>query len=137
MRAGVVSVVRALLILGLAVGLALSCWGQQPGEVQPSVTPPNPEGSTTARSVHGVVVNSKGSPVPGAIVLLKDMKTLQVRSFIAQQDGKYRFYGLSTDVNYQLRAEHQGETSKTKTVSVFDSRKMVKLDLKLSKKMKS
>jgi hypothetical protein len=105
--------------------------------MQPSVTPPNPEASSTVRSVHGVVLNSKGAPVPGAIVLLKDMKTLQVRSFIAQQDGKYRFYGLSTDVNYQLRAEHQGETSKTKTVSVFDSRKMVKLDLKVSKKMKS
>lgn len=65
------------------------------------------------------------------------MKTLQVRSFIAQQDGKYRFYGLSTDVNYQLRAEHAGEISKTKTVGVFDSHKLVKLDLKLSKKMKS
>jgi hypothetical protein len=129
--------VRTLVILGLAVGLALGCWGQQPGEMQPSVTPPNPEGGSTVRTVHGVVVNGKGAPVPGAIVLLKDMKTLQVRSFIAQQDGKYRFYGLNPDVNYQLRAEYQGQTSKTKTVSVFDSRKMVKLDLKLSKKMKS
>jgi hypothetical protein len=105
--------------------------------MQPSVTPPTPEGPTTTRSVQGIVTNRNGSPVPGAIVLLKDMKTLQVRSFIAQQDGKYRFYGLSSDVNYQLRAEHQGESSKTKTVSVFDSRKIVKLNLKLSQKMKS
>ena len=74
--------------------------------------------------------------MPGAIVLLKDTKTLQVRSYIAQQDGKYHFYGLSTDVNYQLRAEHNGTTSKIKTVSVFDSHRNVHLDLKLIKKMK-
>lgn len=83
------------------------------------------------------MLNRNGAPVAGAIVLLKDMKTLQVRSFIAQQDGKYRFYGLSTDVDYQVRAQHQGETSKTKTITVFDSRKIVNLNLKLSQKMKS
>ena len=42
--------------------------------------------------------------VPGAIVLLKNGKTLQVRSYVAQSDGAYHFYGLSTDVNWQLRA---------------------------------
>ena len=67
-------------------------------------------------------------------MLLKDAKTLQVRSFIAQQDGKYHFYGLSTDVNWQLRAEADGMTSKTKTVSVFDSHSKVLLNLKLDKK---
>ena len=76
-----------------------------------------------------------GTPVPGAVVLLKNGKTLQVRSFITQQDGRYRFYGLSTDVNWELRAEANGVTSKTKTVSVFDSHTQVRLDLKLVKKM--
>jgi len=60
---------------------------------------------------------------------------LQVRSYIAQNDGQYHFFGLSTDVNYSLRAEGQGKTSKVKTVSVFDSHKRVKLDLKLTKKV--
>lgn len=134
MRASVSSVVRTLFILSLVLaGLVLPCYGQ----IQPSVTPATPEGPTTTRSVEGVVLNRNGAPVAGAIVLLKDMKTLQVRSFIAQQDGKYRFYGLSTDVDYQVRAQHQGETSKTKTITVFDSRKIVNLNLKLSQKMKS
>lgn len=75
--------------------------------------------------------------MPGAIVLLKDTKTLQVRSYIAQQDGRYHFYGLSTDINYQVRAEHDGTTSKTRTISVFDSHRNVRLNLKLTKKMKS
>ncbi len=75
--------------------------------------------------------------MPGAIVLLKNLKTLQVRSYIAQNDGTYRFYGLSTDINYQLRAEANGVTSKNKTVSVFDSHKVVKLNLKLVKRFKT
>jgi hypothetical protein len=74
--------------------------------------------------------------VPDAVVLLKDTKTLQVRSFIAQKNGKYHFYGLSTDINYEVRAEAHGMTSPTKTVSVFDSHKVVLLNLKLKKKFK-
>jgi hypothetical protein len=93
-------------------------------------------GTPTTRSIEGTVLTAAKSPVPGAIVLLKDTKTLQVRSFIAQSDGKYHFYGLSTDINYEVRAESNGMTSPRKTVSVFDSHKIVTLNLKLKKKMK-
>jgi len=89
----------------------------------------------TTRSIEGKVLTKPGAPVPSAVVLLKDGKTLQVRSYIAQKDGSYHFFGLSTDVNYTLRAENQGMTSKDKNVSVFDSHKTVKLDLKLVKKI--
>lgn len=89
----------------------------------------------STRSIEGRVLTHSGEAVPGAVVLLKDSKTLQVRSYIAQADGQYHFFGLSTDVNYTLRAESQGLTSKQKTVSVFDSHKQVKLDLKLNKKI--
>jgi hypothetical protein len=89
----------------------------------------------STRSIQGRVLTDAGAGIPGAVVLLQDGKTLQVRSFIAQDDGAYHFFGLSTDVNYTLRAEDKGMTSKQKTVSVFDSHKVVKLDLKLSKKI--
>ena len=94
-------------------------------------------GAITTRSIEGTILGAGSTPVPGAIVLLKDTKTLQVRSFIAQNDGKYHFYGLSADINYELRAEANGLTSPRKTVSVFDSHKIVKLNLKLKKKFKS
>jgi hypothetical protein len=87
------------------------------------------------RSIQGHVLTSSGATVPGAVVLLKDGKTLQVRSYIAQKEGEYHFFGLSTDVNYTLRAEDKDMTSKQKTVSVFDSHRRVKLNLKLSKKI--
>ena len=96
------------------------------------------QNSGTTRSIEGRVLNREGGAIPSAVVLLKDTKTLQVRSYIAQADGRYHFYGLSTDVNFQLRAEANGFTSKVKTVSVFDSHKVVKLDLKVTKRrMKS
>jgi hypothetical protein len=81
------------------------------------------------------VLSAGGTPVAGAVVLIKDSKTLQIRSYIAEQNGKYHFYGLSTGANYQLRGESQGLTSKTKTVSVFDSHPKVVLNLKLTKKL--
>jgi hypothetical protein len=85
----------------------------------------------------GIVLDSHGSPVPRAIVLLKDMKTLQIRSYIAQNDGSYHFYDLNGDINYQLRAQANGLTSSEKMVTVFNSRKTIKLDLKLNKRQKT
>jgi hypothetical protein len=118
----------------LTISLALAVSSLCPGQVQPPVVGQN---AGTTRSIQGVVVNASGQPVAGAVVLLKDTKTLQLRSYLAQSDGRYRFYGLSTDINYQVRAQANGLTSKTKTVSVFDSHKVVKLNLKLKKKLKS
>jgi hypothetical protein len=106
-----------------------------PAQVQPPVV--GQAGTPRLRSIKGIVLSSSGAPVPGAVVLLKDAKTLQVRSFVAEKDGEYRFFGLSTDVNWELRAEKDGLTSKTKTVSVFDSHTTVRLNLKLVKKMKT
>jgi hypothetical protein len=93
-------------------------------------------GTNKTKSIVGTVVDAHGSPVPHAVVLLKDLKTLQIRSYLAQDDGSYHFYDLSSDVNYQLRAEAGGLTSAQKMVTVFDSHKVVKLNLKLKKKLK-
>ena len=104
-------------------------------QIQPSVQDHSSVGPRT-RSVEGTVVDKSGAPVAGAIVLLKDMKTLQVRSYIAQQDGTYHFYGLSSDINYQVRAESHNVASPTKNISVFDSNSRVFVKLKLKKKKK-
>jgi protocatechuate 3,4-dioxygenase beta subunit len=86
---------------------------------------------TNTRSVKGSVLERNGKPVPGAVVLLKDSKTLQVRSFVTQDDGAYRFYGLSTNNEYELRAQHKGSSSNSKILSAFDNRKEATIDLKL------
>ena len=123
-------VARSVLLLTLVAGAVARCHAQ----IEPPVV--SQEAGTT-RSIQGTVLSEKGAPVPGAVILLKNMKTLQVRSYIAQNDGTYHFFGLSPDINYQLRAENNGLTSKTKNVSVFDSHKLITLNLKLVKKLKT
>ena len=89
---------------------------------------------TNTRSVSGQVVDESNAPAPKAVVQIKDTKTLQVRSFITQQDGNYHFAGLSTNVDYEIRADRDGVSSGTKTLTVFDSRKNATVNLKLDKK---
>jgi len=86
------------------------------------------------RTVQGVVRNAQDEAVNGAIVQLKNTKTLQIRSFITRDNGSFYFHGLSTDVDYGLRADYQGATSGEKTLSSFDSRKTAVMNLKLDKK---
>lgn len=92
--------------------------------------PPN------TRVIQGVVKDKDGAPVNNAVVLLKDTKTLQIRSYLTQADGTYHFFGLSDDVSYQVRAEHSGMISPSKLVSVFDSKKFINVNLKLKDKKK-
>ena len=58
-----------------------------------------------SRSVQGLVTGADDKPVSGAVVQLKDMRSLQVRSFITQDDGAYHFSGLKGDIDYQLTAK--------------------------------
>ena len=92
------------------------------------------KGGETTRSVQGTVTVADDSPVIGAVVQLKNTKTLQIRSFITKEDGTYHFYDLSPDIDYQLKADYQGASSNTKTLSSFDSRRQTVLNLKLNPK---
>jgi hypothetical protein len=83
------------------------------------------------RSVEGVVEDPLGNPVEGAVVQLKNAKTLQVRSFITQREGKYYFYELSTDVDYELKAEFKNMSSPVRRLTVFDTRRKAIINLKL------
>jgi len=89
---------------------------------------------SATRSVQGVVSNPDESAAVGAVVQLKNMKTLQIRSFITKETGAYQFFELSPDVDYELKADFQGASSGTKTLSSFDSRKKAVINLKLNKK---
>jgi hypothetical protein len=114
----------ALLSAALLAGV---CFARQ----EPQIAEPSNPGSNTMRSVEGVVTDPHGKPVAGAVVLLKDSKTLQMRSFITDKDGSYHFYGLSRDISYDLRAEHGKEASGNKTVSSFNDHAKIKVNLKL------
>jgi hypothetical protein len=87
----------------------------------------------SVRVVQGMVQNSDGQPQANAVVYLQDQKSQEVRTFITEADGHYRFGQLSSDVDYQLWAEYKGHKSKTKAISSFDSKKQFNFDLKIEK----
>ena len=89
--------------------------------------------SATTRSVQGVVTDSGDNVLEGAVVQLKDTKSLQIRSFITRGGGEFHFHGLSKDVDYELKAEHQGKSSDEKRLSSFDSRRQAVINLKIDK----
>ena len=85
------------------------------------------------RNVMGMVVDAQDQPANGAVVQLKDMRTLQVRSFITQSDGAYHFTGLRPDIDYQITAKFGDMTAVARTLSIFDNRKEAVLNFKLDK----
>jgi len=87
------------------------------------------------RTVRGVVADkSSEDPVPSAVVFLKNTRTNAVRSYIADEEGNYRFSGLDPNVDYEIHAEKDGAKSGTRTVSSFDNKKEIIINLKLEKK---
>jgi hypothetical protein len=89
--------------------------------------------AASERVVTGTVRDADGTPINGAVVQLKDVRSTQVRSFITQTNGSYHFSGLKLDNDYELEAKFNGMTSGWRTLSVFDSRKEPVINLKLDK----
>jgi len=69
-------------------------------------------------------------------VYLKDTKTLNVKTYIANNDGSYQFANLSLNQDYELYAEHDGNRSSTRTLSSFDSRTSPVLNFHIEEKNK-
>jgi hypothetical protein len=86
------------------------------------------------RNVTGQVFSKSDAPISEAVVYLKNTKTLTVKSFITEKDGGYRFHGLSPNIDYEIYADYQGQRSPTKTISSFDTRSNITLNLHLDTK---
>jgi len=84
------------------------------------------------RTLQGQVMKDTEAPLSGAVVYLKNTKTMAVRSFISDNSGNYRFTSLSPNVDYEVHAEYKGSKSDTKTLSAFDSRATATINLKVN-----
>jgi hypothetical protein len=89
---------------------------------------------TSVRNVAGVVLQPDGKPAPQAVVQLKNMKNLQIRSYIASDEGKYQFQGLSSSVDYELAATYHDMASPKRQISIFDTRLDAVVNLQLEPK---
>jgi hypothetical protein len=86
------------------------------------------------RTVHGSVLDKEENPVASSVVYLKNLKSQAVKTYIADDSGRYRFSGLDPNVDYEIHAEHDDATSPTRTISNYDSRRDLEVMLKLSRK---
>ncbi len=81
--------------------------------------------------MHGIVSDQDGKPLDGAAVQLKNVKSLQIRSYLTEDGGHYFFHGLNSDIDYELQAEYKTHRSSTKMLSRFNSKKDADVDLKV------
>jgi hypothetical protein len=85
------------------------------------------------RVVQGKVTDNANEAMKGAVVYLKDGHTLSVKSFIADDQGGYRFGQLAQNTDYEIWAEHDGKKSSVKTISSFDTKNQFYINLKIDK----
>jgi hypothetical protein len=78
----------------------------------------------------GKVLDPQDNPVISAVVYLTNTRTHAIKSYIVGQDGTYRFPGLS-NVDYEVYAQFEKHKSDTKSVSQFDDRSQVYIDLRI------
>jgi hypothetical protein len=120
-RRNVVGFLSAILLFGIALAGTSQDKKQEKKDAQ-------------LRTVHGPVLDSKQNPVADSVVYLKNLRTQDVKTHIADESGVYRFSGLDPNVDYEIHAEHGDTSSATHSISSFDSRKDIEVVLKLDKK---
>ena len=89
---------------------------------------------TVGRLLLGKILDRDDNPVPNAVVYLTNVRTRAVKTYIVNQDGTYRFPALATGVDYEVYAQYNGHKSDVKSVSQFDDRSQVYLDLRIDTK---
>jgi hypothetical protein len=88
----------------------------------------------SGRLLTGRVVDKQDAPLPSSVVYLANTRTRAVKTFIVGQDGMYRFPALSPNVDYEVYGQYKDRKSDTKTVSQFDTRPTVNINLKIDMK---
>ena len=91
---------------------------------------PDKKDKQQGRLLFGKVLDQGDNPVVNAVVYLTNSRTHAVKTYIVGQDGTYRFPGLTT-VDYEVYAQYNDRKSDTKSVSQFDDRSQVYVDLKI------
>ncbi|MGH9494113.1 MAG: carboxypeptidase-like regulatory domain-containing protein [Candidatus Sulfotelmatobacter sp.] len=97
-----------------------------------SYASPDKKEKVVGRLLYGKVFDMQDNPLPDAVVYVTNTRTRAVKTYIVGKDGSYRFPALASGVDYQVYAQTgSNKKSDTKSVSQFDDRPQVYLDLKI------
>jgi hypothetical protein len=92
---------------------------------------PDKKEKNAGRLLYGKVLDPHDNPLPDAVVYITNTRTRAVKTYIVGRDGTYRFPALSSAIDYEVYAQYNGHKSDTKSLSQFDDRSQVYLDLKI------
>ena len=115
---------RLSLVLVMVCSLLLAA-------VPPAQASPDKKDKAIGRLLFGKVLDRQDNPLPNAVVYLTNTRTRDIKTYIVGPDGTYRFPALSTGIDYEVYAQYNGHKSDTKSVSQFDDRSQVYIDLKI------
>jgi hypothetical protein len=99
-----------------------------------AVAEPFEKKTDNSRVLSGRVADRQDNAVPNAVVYLTNTRTRAVKTYIVGQDGVYRFPSLAPNIDYEVYAQFNGHKSDTKTVSQFDNRQQLNINLKVDTK---
>jgi hypothetical protein len=111
---------KKALVGALAVLLSLAALAQ-----------PFEKKTDNSRTLVGRVSDRQDAALPNAVVYLTNTRTRAVKTYIVGQDGEYRFPSLAPNIDYEVYAQFNGHKSDTKTVSQFDNRQQLNINLKV------
>ncbi len=84
------------------------------------------------RTVKGIVTTEGEDPLK-AVVQLKNERTLDVKSYYTDPQGRFFFAGLDPNVDYEVKAFTDGYQPKIRKVSSFDDRMELFYAMRLKK----
>jgi len=123
--------VTALLVISLAVGVRVAT-AQTIGSNNSYQAGPVNRGPIE-RTVDGKVLGKNDAPIAGAVVYLKDSKSMSVKTYLTDDAGHFHFGQLGQNTDYELWAESDSQRSKSKGISSFDSKNSYYFTLKVDK----
>ena len=123
---------KLFVSLALATALTACAAAQVNLPLNGASSEPTPKKTRpTSKMLTGTVTDKSEQPISGAVVYLKNSKTLVVKSFFTQENGSYRFPQLALNTDYEIWAEKDGKKSDTKGVSQFDDRYSPTVNLRI------
>jgi hypothetical protein len=86
------------------------------------------------RTVLGQVLDENEKVVASAIVHLKKLGSGEEWSVVTDKEGRYQFNNVDMKTDHEVYAEQGDRRSRTRTISQFDTRTRVTVNLQLQKK---
>lgn len=124
---------KALLAVGL-LGVVFAVLLPAPVVAAPQLFGRDPKKEDKTRLLTGKVIDSGDGPLANAVVYLTNTHDHSVKTYIVGPEGTFRFPALQPTIDYEVYAQFDKRRSHTKTVSQFDNRTQVYIDLKIDAK---